>query len=146
KDAVDEAKTALDEALANAAAAVSDGDWLTVAEFLPDQGEAKKTGMYSLEDADIFNLLCIPPYKGPSSTVDVDVNLVSAAAAYCEKRRAMLIVDAPKDWTSKATAVKKFSDANTDYVGTRSRNAALFFPRLNQPDPLSDGQVGTFAA
>jgi phage tail sheath protein FI len=144
KDDVDKAKGELDQALADAAGAVSNGGWLTVAEFLPAQGEANKKGLYALEQADIFNLLCIPPYK--AAAVDVDVNLVSAAAAYCEKRRAMLIVDAPRDWTSKTTAVTKFGDANTDYVGTRSRNAALFFPRLNQPDPLRGGQVGTFAA
>jgi phage tail sheath protein FI len=143
---VDKAKGELDQALTDAAAAVSHGGWLTVAEFLPAPGEANKKGLFALEQADIFNLLCIPPYKGPAAAVDVDVNLVSAAAAYCEKRRAMLIVDAPKDWGSKTTAVTKFRDANTDYVGTRSRNAALFFPRLNQPDPLRDGQVGTFAA
>ena len=40
----------------------------------------------------------------------------------------------------------KFNDANDDYVGTRSRNAALFFPRLRQPNPLRDDQLETFAA
>ena len=102
--------------------------------------------MYALEQADLFNLLCIPPYRNPEDDLDVDVTLIGDAAAYCEKRRAMLIVDAPKDWDNKATAVAKFKDADTDYVGTRSKNAALFFPRLRQPNPLQDDQVESFAA
>jgi hypothetical protein len=146
KAAVTAAKTALDTALSAAAAALSDGLWLAVADFLPPNGETDKKGLYALEKADLFNLLCIPPYHAPTDTLDVDVNLVSAAAAYCEKRRAMLLVDAPKDWTTKDIAKTKFNDANTDNVGTRSRNAALFFPRLRQPNPLRDNQMEEFAA
>src|SRR4051812_27461621 len=66
--------------------------------------------------------------------------VLSAAAAYCERRRAMLIVDPPKDWTSAVVARAKIANVATDYVGTRSRNAALYFPRLRR-----DGGVETFA-
>ena len=100
--------------------------------------------MHALERADLFNLLCIPPYKAATETLDVDVNLISAAAAYCEQRRAMLLVDSPKNWKDKTTAVEKVKDATTDHIGTRSRNAALFFPRLRQPNPLRDNQMETF--
>jgi len=58
----------------------------------------------------------------------------------------MLLVDAPKDWTSKDTAKTKFNDITNDNVGTRSRNAALYFPRLQEPNPLRDNQMETFAA
>lgn len=144
--AVDAAKTALDTALTEAAGSVSDGLPLAVSDFLPTNGEVEKKGLYALEQADLFNLLCIPPYHAATDSLDVDVNLVSAAAAYCEKRRAMLLVDAPKDWTTKDKAKSKFTDATTDNVGTRSRNAALFFPRLRQPNPLRDNQMENFAA
>jgi SAM-dependent methyltransferase len=51
-----------------------------------------------LEKADLFNLLCIPPYK---SDGNVDTSLVGSAAQYCEKRRAMLLVDPPSGWINK---------------------------------------------
>jgi hypothetical protein len=144
--AVNTAKAALDTALTAALGAVSDGLPLAVLDFLPANGETDKKGLFALEQADLFNLLCIPPYRAATDTLDVDVNLVSAAAAYCEKRRAMLLVDAPKDWNTKDTAKTKFNDANNDNVGTRSRNAALFFPRLKQPNPLREDQMEVFAA
>ncbi len=146
KDARDKAQTDLNKAVTDAAAAVSDGLALAVTDFLPPDGETLKQGLYGLEDADLFNLLCIPPYHSPVDPIDVDPNLVSAAAAYCERRRAMLLLDAPKGWTDKEKAKKGFTDANNDNVGTRSRNAALFFPRIRQPDPLHDGQFDTFSA
>ncbi len=146
KTAVTAAKTALDTALTAAAKNVSDGLPLAVSDFLPANGQTNKQGLYALEQADLFNLLCLPPYHASTDPLDVDVNLVSAAAAYCEQRRAVLLVDAPKDWTSKDTAKNQFNDANNDHVGTRSRNAALFFPRLIQPNPLRDNQMETFAA
>ncbi|MEN6428234.1 MAG: phage tail sheath C-terminal domain-containing protein [Phycisphaerales bacterium] len=137
--------TAAETAVANAKKAltdnVSDGLALTKNDdFTPQNAETNKKGLYALEQADLFNLLCIPPYL---SAGDVDVSLISDAAAYCEKRRAMLLVDSHSDWKDKSTAKSKFTDA-TDYVGTRSKNAALFFPRLRQPNPLHDNQVEEF--
>ncbi len=146
KAAVTAAKTALDTALTAAAAAVSDGLPLAVADFLPANGEAQKKGLYALEQVDLFNLLVIPPYRSVVDAIDVDPNLVAAAAAYVERRRAMLLLDAPKDWLSKDAARTKFLDADNDAVGASSRNAALFFPRLRKPNPLRDNQVETFAA
>jgi phage tail sheath protein FI len=144
KKAVDDAKKALDDELTKALAKVSDGLALTVNDFLPKDGETNKQGLYALAQADLFNILCIPPYHAPTDPLDFDVNLVSAAAAYCEKRRAMLVVDPPKDWTDKSKAVTGFNN-DPDEVGTRSRNAALYFPRLRQPNPLHDNQMETFA-
>jgi len=91
-------------------------------------------------------VLCIPPYRAPTDVLDWDVNLVSAAAAYCEARRAMLLIDAPKDWISKDKAKTKFTDPNNDNVGTKSRNAAIFFPRLREANPLHNNRVEDFAA
>lgn len=134
------AETAL--AAARQAAEASNGKALTKTDnFTPANGQANKKGLYALERADLFNLLCIPPY---TATGDVDPALVSEAAAYCEKRRAFLLVDAPSDWTDKTAAKSKFLDPQ-DLVGTRSKNAALFFPRLRQPNPLRDNQREDFA-
>ena len=146
KAAVATATTELDAAIDQAKAAVSDGLWLTVASFLPANGEADKKGMYALEQVDLFNLLCIPPYHDPLDPIDVDPNLVAAAAAYSERRRAMLLLDSPRNWTKPATAVREFTDAGNDTVGTRSANAAMYFPRLIYPNPLRGNQEEVFSA
>ena len=101
-----------------------------------------KRGLYALAKADLFNLLSIPPF---TFTTDVTTSVVAEAAAYCEKRRAMMIVDPPSAWTNKTTAVNQFSDATTDFIGTRSNNSAIFFPRLRQPNPLRENQIEDFA-
>jgi hypothetical protein len=119
----------------------TDGSALTDAQFTGPGSEGQKTGLFALQKADLFNLLCIPPY---TSSNDVTTALVGQAAAYCEKRRALLIVDPPSAWTNKATAKNQFTDATTDFIGTRSKNSALFFPRLKQPNPLRDNQVEEF--
>jgi len=137
--AVTAAKTALDTALNTATAGLSDGLQLTVLNFLPANGQTAKQGIYALEQADLFNILCLPPYNPD----DVDVNLIAAAGAYCEKRRAMLIVDSPSTWTTKDLAKNNFSQNG---AGTSSANAALYFPRLQYPNPLLGNQTGTFAA
>jgi phage tail sheath protein FI len=143
---IQKAKDDLAKAQKDFADTVSDGDPLQKDTFTPPNGETEKKGLYALEQLyasdGLFNILCIPPY---TSTWDVDASLVSDAAAYCEKRRAMLLVDPPSTWRDKSTARERFTDPNQDNVGTRSRNAALFFPRLRQPNPLRGGQIEVFA-
>jgi phage tail sheath protein FI len=140
------AKAALDTALGEAAESVSDGAPLTVLDFLPAGAETDKRGLYALEKVDLFNLLVIPPYRAATDAIDVDPNLVAEAATYCERRRAMLLLDSPKGWTTKTDARDGMLATDDDPVGTRSRNAALFFPRLRKPNPLRENQVETFAA
>jgi hypothetical protein len=101
---------------------------------------ADKKGIYALEKADIFNLLCIPP-DVPAG--DVPLSVIAKAAEYCVTRRAMLLVDPPSKWKSKQAVVDDLN-GTTDTIGTRSSNAALFFPRLKEPNPLLDGQIDEF--
>jgi phage tail sheath protein FI len=103
--------------------------------------EGGKEGIYALEKADMFNLLCIPPY---TPTNDVNATLLSNAAAYCKKRRAMLLVDSHSGWTNKETAKTSFTNASNAYPGISSNYAAIFFPRLRQPNSLRDNQVEEF--
>jgi phage tail sheath protein FI len=98
--------------------------------------EAAKEGLFALEQADLFNLLCIPPYKDDGN---VDATLVGAAAAYCEKKRAMLIVDPLATWDTVAEVINGLPN-----IGTSSKNAAFFFPRLRQPNPLRDNKLEDF--
>jgi len=119
-----------------------DGDNLNIVQYTtgPDL-ETKKEGLFSLEKADIFNLLCIPPY---SPAVDIGSDLISSSVTYCIKRRAVLIVDPPSDWTNKEAAENKFTAAANSFPGISSNYAALYFPRLKQPNPLRDNLVEEF--
>jgi len=116
----------------------SDGEPLTGEIF--EGNEDKKTGIYSLNKADLFNLLCVPPLDNG----EVDLKLLGTAANYCTRRRAMLIVDSPADWTDKEEAKKKI-DAIRSNIGGNKKNAAIFFPRLKQTDPLNPNQTNVFA-
>jgi phage tail sheath protein FI len=107
-----------------------DGDVLVQDDFTGAGKEGAKQGLYALQKADLFNILCIPPYKDK----DVDADLVGKAAKYCEDRRAMLLVDPPSTWTDKDKA-----KAGIAAVGTNSKNSALFFPRLRRPNPFRSG-------
>lgn len=122
-----------------AAGSSSDGEALTQADFVGQGKEGGKRGLFALEKADIFNLLVVPPY---TATADVEAGVIAAAAAYCQERRALLLVDAPSAWTDKDKAKAGLAEG----VGTTSKNAALYFPRLQQPNPLRDNQIETFAA
>ncbi len=99
--------------------------------------DAAKTGINALRKADLFNLLCIPPYL---ATGDVDASLVADAAVFCEEHRAMLLVDPPMSWTTKDAAR---TGRGTDII-TSSKNAALFFPRLKEANPLRENQLEEF--
>jgi uncharacterized protein len=127
------------QALENAknAAQASPGLRLTKSDnFTPNNGESLKQGLYALEKVDLFNLLCIPPYL---ESGDVDPSLISDAVVYCEKRRAFLLVDPPSTWNTKDKAKE-----GIDNLGTRSNHAAVFFPRLKQPNPLRGNQLEDF--
>jgi phage tail sheath protein FI len=98
-----------------------------------------KTGMYALLDVDLFNILCIP---ATMSLPDTNASAVaSAAEQLCTLRRAMYILDPPQKTAPPASGlrdtvngIKDWLDAN---AGLRSRNAALYFPRVDIADPLN---------
>ena len=122
----------------------SDGVALDRNDFSGPGLQDNKRGLYALEKADLFNLLCIPAQERGG---DTDVGIYQDALPYCQQRRAMLIVDSPAAWSQNpdqaaATAKAKLSDLNL--TGEQARNAALFFPRVKQSDPLSGGQLDTF--
>jgi len=140
QDALDQAQTAQDNAQTAIDAAqptATNGIRLDAGDFLPDQGEANKQGLFALEDADLFNLLVIPPYLLDGN---VDPAVVTAGATYCEKRRGMLLVDPRADWDRPQDAL----DGKAG-IGTTSKNAALFFPHVLEPDPLREFRDQVFA-
>lgn len=118
----------------------SDGTALEVGDFTGEGKEGAKQGLYALEKADLFNLLCIPPYKDGNKDIDYD-SLVDPAVKYCEKRRAFFIIDPPSKWNDKDAAR---NGVNSD-IGSTTNYAAVFFPRLKQPNPLRKNAIEEFA-
>lgn len=119
----------------------SDGNPLSVNDYTGLGKEAAKEGLYALEQTDLFNLLCLPPDWDTVANTGYPGNLLSSAASYCEdKRRAMLLVDPPSDWTTADQAVAGIAAG----IGTNSKNAAIFFPRIRQFNPLRDSQIEDF--
>jgi len=113
----------------------SDGDVLDANAYLGS--EAQKTGLFALQKADLFNLLCIPP---PEPGGDTDPSVWGAALPYCKRRRAMLLVDPPADWDRVEDPRDKFDDLGL----VRDENAALYFPRLRFADPLAENRLADF--
>jgi hypothetical protein len=118
---------------------------------------ATKTGIFALEDVDLFNLLCIPRAAmvsgdnaldpDPATAASQAVAILTAARNYCESRRAFLLVDTPNN-IDEVQEVREWLEANANL---RHKNAALYFPRVLIPDPLDDfrlrevGAGGTMA-
>ena len=97
----------------------------------------QKTGLYALEDVDLFNILCVP--AAASATID-DANfdgIISEYEAYCDERRAFLLVDIPAAVNSPADMQAWLQKHAT----LRDRNAAVYFPRTLSSDPLNGGRL-----
>ncbi len=90
-----------------------------------------KTGMFALEDVELFNLLCIP--RMAELDVEPAADLITKATAYCEQRRALLIIDTP----AGVKNVEQMQDWIDDHAILRHKNAAVYFPRVLIADPLS---------
>lgn len=95
-----------------------------------------KTGIYALLGVDEFNILCLPATMNLGDTEAAQV--AAQATALCTQRRAMYILDVPQPagGPSRDTVngVMTWLDANATL---RSRNAALYFPRIDIADPLN---------
>ena len=122
-----------------------DGNALTDAQISSAALETSKQGLWALEKADLFNLLCIPPLT-PNAGGNIGAQTRSAAAAYCTARRALYIVDPLDSWNEVADLVDPATGLDSpDWGLARSENAALYFPRVRLPDPLQDGRLADFA-
>jgi phage tail sheath protein FI len=95
-----------------------------------------KTGIYGLDDVG-FNILCLPDIMNLS---DGDAfAVISAAEAYCASRWAFLLVDVPQGGPGlgqrdSLTGIQAWLAQNATL---RSSYAALYYPRLQIPDPLN---------
>jgi phage tail sheath protein FI len=120
----------------------ADGPTLSPSDFTGDQ--SKLSGIFALDKADLFNLLCIP---NDVRDTTLDASIWAAAATYCANRRAMLIVDPPFEWgenREKAASNAAKGLGTLGLVGDQARNAALYFPCVVMPDPNWNNQANTF--
>lgn len=128
------------EASANATGG-SDGNDITDAQISDSSLQDDREGLYALDKADLFNLLCIPPLTREN---DIGDTTLAAAAQYCKDKRAMLIADPPSGWNS-ITSAENGVNAIRDTVGTaNSINVAVYFPRLKMADPLKENRTEEF--
>jgi phage tail sheath protein FI len=97
---------------------------------------AQETGLFALNTADGFNLLCIPPL---ARDVDLGASTMLVANRYCRERRAILFVDPPVSWDTAAKAL-----AEMRHWPLPSDSACMFFPRLLGYDKLR-GRFEAFA-
>jgi phage tail sheath protein FI len=110
---------------------------------LPDAGTLQGA-LQALKDVS-FNLLCIPHTAELANLTQAN-QVISAATAYCEQRRAFFLVDIPKIKTVQG--IKDWLDGNATL---QSRYAAVYFPRVLIADPLDNfrlravGASGTLA-
>lgn len=108
------------------------GTGATTPDGQPPDTAALTAALDLLEQADLVNLVCIPP---PDPDTDTALATWSAARAWCERHRAVLLVDPPGTWGSARAA----ADLTGGYDGLRSENVAFHFPRLLAGDPLRSG-------
>ena len=99
--------------------------------------EGMREALRVLEATD-FDLLALLP---DTPQGDVPPALLTEAIALCERRRAMLLVDAPSAWAGAGDALAAMAAG----VIPRSRDAALYFPRLHAHDGTG-GREGAVSA
>jgi phage tail sheath protein FI len=99
---------------------------------------AEKTGVYALEDVDLFNILCVP-----AKLTDAELpTVVTECEAYCAERRAFLLVDVPEA-VEEPAQMEAWMTRNDSL---RSPNAAVYFPRPRIADPLNGNRLRSVGA
>jgi phage tail sheath protein FI len=91
-----------------------------------------------LDKLPIFNLLILPGINRNA--------ILSEAASFCEKKRAFLIIDAPRNSAADANgptnteAIEDMLSGGT-FVPPVEKNAALYFPYLRSTDPITGSDI-----
>jgi phage tail sheath protein FI len=94
----------------------------------PPFESAVTAGVSQLDHVNLFNLLCVPGETTPA--------LLSTLEGYCHDHRAFLIADCPED----ATFSSMRTGPDPTIAGAPAVNAAIYFPWVIAPDPLSENR------
>lgn len=96
-----------------------------------------RTGIYSLEYVDIFNILCLPDLF--TMTTSAGGPAITAASNYCMARLAFLIVDLPSTVISVQGAQSWILGASAYAAPSAGGQfSAAYFPAVQIPDPLNN--------
>jgi Bacteriophage tail sheath protein len=131
----------LQQQITQANGAGSDGTWDPVNDAAGvTQGilgnPTSKTGIYALYDVDLFNLLCLPV---TANLPDANASTIAAAAEkLCTDRRAFYLLDIPQQAANRDNGLSPVMDWLGANGNIRSRNAAVYFPRIAIADPLNN--------
>ena len=123
--------------------------------LVPD-ANALENGFPALDRLEpyIFNILCIPAAVnlvsgGAPDTTNI-ASVYAKAAAFCDTKRAFLLLDIPSGINSTSSTV---STGVVDWLNaletaglTPDANSAIYFPRLLIADPLNQGRQRNVAA
>jgi phage tail sheath protein FI len=90
-----------------------------------------------LGQADVVNLLCIPPLDRNTPTT---LATWQYALAWCESHRAVLLVDPPAAWGE----VQDAADLAGGFEQLRSPNSAFYYPRILSADPRQQNLARPF--
>ena len=95
-------------------------------------------------EIDLFNLLVLPP-SDASSLITVQ-SLYGVASAFCQQKRAFLVMDPPETWTDVQAVINTATGVSSLRVGLVKDFAALYFPRVTVDDRGRHVQVGPAGA
>jgi len=127
------------------ATTVTNGGTLTQTQVEGSGSTDPKTGIHALDDVDIVNLICIPPYlpnsEGDVLNGDIDSALRAPVLTYAINRRAMFIVDPPSEWDEKGDPIGSNGIDSVAFAMSRDANAAIYFPRIKFADPLQENRL-----
>ena len=107
-----------------------DGDAVTMADVLGDS--VSHRGLFAFSEQHPFAQLNIPPVNFSS---DIAVPVLRAAARICDRRRAVLLADAPHSWSNPDEALEAL-----ERYSLRGPNVAMYYPWLVTTD-LDSGQA-----
>jgi hypothetical protein len=113
-----------------ACTAGTDGDELTDYDIIGSNSEG--TGLFALDRCEQIDFICIPSPPGR----DLGSTSFLAATRYCERRRALLILDPPWSWSTADAALLSVRS-----TGQVSRHAVTYFPRVRPR-----GDLGRYAS
>jgi hypothetical protein len=119
-----------------------DGAAPGAADIIGSQAVDPPTGMFALDKADLFNILCLPRAAEDDLSDPEMTAIVSNALKYCDDRRAFMIIDIP----SAIDTIQEMKDWMDAHANFRNNNAATYFPRLVIPDPLDGFRPKNVAA
>jgi hypothetical protein len=95
-------------------------------------------------EVDLFNLLVLPKDRSHSNA-DTK-KLWGPASVFCQRRRAVLLMDPPDDWNSSQSATSASVGVNTLRIGLVKDYSAVYFPRLKIDEGGKDIFVGPSGA